>query len=162
MRHNLKPFGDRPAHSREQIFFRKDWHRKQAVLSLVSSHSALSKYQSYCLTCKSCCFQYGSLHGYRSPGLQMTFKTPIKLDLYSRTFVRFGKQRVEKVSRKSTTVNWVYVIILLHPLYAHCDHQLPNLCSMEINEIRPFFVRAMGVLTQITRDPAADSRQFGV
>jgi GINS complex subunit 2 len=29
---------------------------------------------------------------------------------------------------------------------------------MEINEIRPFFVRAMGVLTQITRDPAANSR----
>jgi GINS complex subunit 2 len=33
---------------------------------------------------------------------------------------------------------------------------------MEINEIRPFFVRAMGVLTQLTRDPAANSRQFGV
>jgi len=33
---------------------------------------------------------------------------------------------------------------------------------MEINEIRPFFVRAMGVLTQLTRNPAADSRQFGV
>jgi hypothetical protein len=30
---------------------------------------------------------------------------------------------------------------------------------MEINEIRPFFVRAMGVLTQLTRDPA---RQIGV
>ena len=33
---------------------------------------------------------------------------------------------------------------------------------MEINEIRPFFVRAMDVLTQLTRDPTADSRQFGV
>ena len=31
---------------------------------------------------------------------------------------------------------------------------------MEINEIRPFFVRAMGVLTQLTRDPAANSRRF--
>jgi hypothetical protein len=29
---------------------------------------------------------------------------------------------------------------------------------MEINEIRPFFVRAMGVLTQLTRNPAADSK----
>lgn len=42
----------------------------------------------------------------------MTFKTPIKLDLYLRTFVKLGKQKVEKVSRKLTTVNWVYVIIL--------------------------------------------------
>lgn len=33
---------------------------------------------------------------------------------------------------------------------------------MEINEIRPFFERAMGVLTQLTRNPAADSRQFGI
>ncbi|KAI9513257.1 DNA replication complex GINS protein PSF2 [Russula earlei] len=44
----------------------------------------------------------------------------------------------------------------------HSELSLPNLCSMEINEIRPFFVRAMGVLTQLTRDPVADSRQFGV
>ncbi|KAF8272128.1 hypothetical protein EI94DRAFT_1656577 [Lactarius quietus] len=36
----------------------------------------------------------------------------------------------------------------------HSELSLPNLCSMEINEIRPFFVRAMGVLTQLTRDPA--------
>jgi hypothetical protein len=27
--------------------------------------------------------------------------------------------------------------------------QLPNLCAMEINEIKPFFARAMGVLTQL-------------
>jgi hypothetical protein len=33
---------------------------------------------------------------------------------------------------------------------------------MEINEIRPFFVRSMGVLTQLTRNPAADSREFGI
>ena len=33
---------------------------------------------------------------------------------------------------------------------------------MEINEIRPFFVRAMGVLTHVIRDPAASSRQFEV
>jgi GINS complex subunit 2 len=32
-----------------------------------------------------------------------------------------------------------------------CSHlQLPNLCSMEINEIRPFFVRAMNILTQLS------------
>ncbi|ETW84142.1 hypothetical protein HETIRDRAFT_311951 [Heterobasidion irregulare TC 32-1] len=36
----------------------------------------------------------------------------------------------------------------------HNELTLPNLCSMEINEIRPFFIRAMNVLTQITRDPA--------
>lgn len=33
---------------------------------------------------------------------------------------------------------------------------------MEINEIRPFFIRAMGVLTQITRDPEANSRRLDV
>jgi hypothetical protein len=33
---------------------------------------------------------------------------------------------------------------------------------MEINEIRPFFVRAMGVLTQLTRESTADSQQLGV
>jgi len=44
----------------------------------------------------------------------------------------------------------------------HSALSLPNLCSMEINEIRPFFVRAMGVLTQVTRDPVEESRQFGV
>jgi hypothetical protein len=33
---------------------------------------------------------------------------------------------------------------------------------MEIDEIRPFFVRAMGVLTQLTRNPAADSKKIGV
>ncbi|KAI0303947.1 DNA replication complex GINS protein PSF2 [Russula brevipes] len=44
----------------------------------------------------------------------------------------------------------------------HSDLSLPNLCSMEINEIRPFFVGSMGVLAQLTRDPAADSRQLDV
>lgn len=34
--------------------------------------------------------------------------------------------------------------------------QLPNLCSMEINEIRPFFIRAMGVLTQINHAERED------
>ncbi|GBE79922.1 Psf2-domain-containing protein [Sparassis latifolia] len=37
----------------------------------------------------------------------------------------------------------------------HSELSLPNLCSMEINEIRPFFVRAMGVLTQLVREPEA-------
>lgn len=35
--------------------------------------------------------------------------------------------------------------------------KLHNLCAMEINEIRPFFVRGMGVLTQLTREPAGDN-----
>jgi GINS complex subunit 2 len=33
---------------------------------------------------------------------------------------------------------------------------------MEINEIRPFFVRAMGVLTHLTRDSAADPQRLSV
>ncbi|RPD66964.1 Psf2-domain-containing protein [Lentinus tigrinus ALCF2SS1-7] len=32
---------------------------------------------------------------------------------------------------------------------------LQNLAAMEINEIRPFFVRGMSVLTQLTREPPA-------
>ncbi|KAK7676875.1 hypothetical protein QCA50_020131 [Cerrena zonata] len=35
----------------------------------------------------------------------------------------------------------------------HSELSLPNLCSMEINEIRPVFIRAMGVLTQLVKDP---------
>jgi len=35
----------------------------------------------------------------------------------------------------------------------HSELSLPNLCSMEINEIRPFFVKGMSVLTQLVRDP---------
>lgn len=31
--------------------------------------------------------------------------------------------------------------------------QLPNLCSMEINEIRPFFVQSMNILSQLVRNP---------
>jgi GINS complex subunit 2 len=34
--------------------------------------------------------------------------------------------------------------------------QLPNLCSMEITEIRPFFIRAMSVLTQLARAPVGE------
>lgn len=34
--------------------------------------------------------------------------------------------------------------------------QLPNLCSMEINEIRPFFIQSMGILTQLVREPSAE------
>ncbi|KIM68912.1 hypothetical protein SCLCIDRAFT_104754 [Scleroderma citrinum Foug A] len=33
----------------------------------------------------------------------------------------------------------------------HSELSLPNLCSMEINEIRPFFVHAVGVFTQLSR-----------
>ncbi|OCH94326.1 Psf2-domain-containing protein [Obba rivulosa] len=34
----------------------------------------------------------------------------------------------------------------------HSELSLPNLCSMEINEIRPFFIRAMGVLTDLVKE----------
>lgn len=34
----------------------------------------------------------------------------------------------------------------------HSELSLPNLCSMEINELRPFFIHAMGVLTQLSRE----------
>lgn len=42
-------------------------------------------------------------------------------------------------------------------------YQLPYLCSMEINEIRPFFVRAMGVMVQLAveRAPGAGEVDFG-
>ncbi|KAF7432890.1 DNA replication protein psf2 [Pleurotus ostreatus] len=33
----------------------------------------------------------------------------------------------------------------------HSELSLPNLCSMEINEIRPFFIRSMGIFTQLQR-----------
>jgi len=36
----------------------------------------------------------------------------------------------------------------------YSELSLPNLCSMEINEIRPFFVRSMSILSQLTRDPS--------
>ncbi|PPQ64630.1 hypothetical protein CVT24_008367 [Panaeolus cyanescens] len=35
----------------------------------------------------------------------------------------------------------------------HSELSLPNLCSMEINEIRPVFIQAMSVLTRIVRNP---------
>ncbi|CAL1701318.1 unnamed protein product [Somion occarium] len=35
----------------------------------------------------------------------------------------------------------------------HSELSLPNLCSMEINEIRPVFIKAMGVLSQLVREP---------
>jgi len=41
-------------------------------------------------------------------------------------------------------------------------HQLPNLCSMEINEIRPFFVQSMSILTQLVRNPTANPSQSGI
>ena len=42
----------------------------------------------------------------------------------------------------------------------HIHQQLPNLCSMEINEIRPFFVQSMSVLTQLVRNPAANPQSI--
>jgi len=35
----------------------------------------------------------------------------------------------------------------------HSELSLPNLCSMEINEIRPYFVKAMNVFTQLKNLP---------
>ncbi|KAK0190808.1 hypothetical protein F5146DRAFT_1045851 [Armillaria mellea] len=39
----------------------------------------------------------------------------------------------------------------------HSDLLLTRLCSMEINEIRPFFIKSMGVLTQLTRQSTSES-----
>lgn len=44
----------------------------------------------------------------------------------------------------------------------HSELSLPNLCSMEINEIRPFFVQAMSILTQLVRNPAANPSQSSI
>jgi GINS complex subunit 2 len=44
----------------------------------------------------------------------------------------------------------------------HSELSLPNLCSMEINEIRPFFVRAMSVLSQFVREQAAQTGHTGI
>ncbi|KAL1723464.1 hypothetical protein EV715DRAFT_190772 [Schizophyllum commune] len=41
----------------------------------------------------------------------------------------------------------------LNPNELHVE----NMCSMEINEIRPFFVQSMAILGQLTRRPAADA-----
>ncbi|KAF8969433.1 hypothetical protein BDZ97DRAFT_1795622 [Flammula alnicola] len=38
----------------------------------------------------------------------------------------------------------------------HSELSLPNLCSMEINEIRPYFVQSMSILTQLVRNPVPD------
>ncbi|EDR12310.1 uncharacterized protein LACBIDRAFT_231753 [Laccaria bicolor S238N-H82] len=38
----------------------------------------------------------------------------------------------------------------------HSELSLPNLCSMEINEIRPFFIESMSVLTRLVRNPIVD------
>ncbi|KAG6842040.1 hypothetical protein C0991_003566 [Blastosporella zonata] len=37
----------------------------------------------------------------------------------------------------------------------HSELSLPNLCSMEINEIRPFFVQSMHLLTHLVREPTS-------
>ena len=89
---------------------------------------------------------------------QMTFKTLTKSDLYWKTFGRHDKPRVEKVSRGSITTNSRCVTFVAFHIRVIAENpiQLANLCAMEINEIRPFFVRAMGVLTQLTREPAPD------
>ncbi|KAL1708580.1 hypothetical protein EV121DRAFT_277088 [Schizophyllum commune] len=41
----------------------------------------------------------------------------------------------------------------LNPNELHVE----NMCSMEINEIRPFFVQSMAILGQLTRRPAVDA-----
>ncbi|TCD69244.1 DNA replication protein psf2 [Steccherinum ochraceum] len=42
----------------------------------------------------------------------------------------------------------------------HSELSLPNLCALEINEIRPFFIRAMGVLTKLTKDPEGQQMAY--
>jgi GINS complex subunit 2 len=37
--------------------------------------------------------------------------------------------------------------------------QMPSLCAMEINEIRPFFVHAMGVLVQLAAEQPTGTRE---
>jgi len=44
----------------------------------------------------------------------------------------------------------------------HSELSLPNLCSMEINEIRPFFVQSMSILTQLVRNPTANVAQSNI
>ncbi|KAF5358901.1 hypothetical protein D9758_004821 [Tetrapyrgos nigripes] len=34
------------------------------------------------------------------------------------------------------------------------EFSLPNFCSLEINEVRPFFVRSMAILQQLYREPS--------
>jgi len=41
----------------------------------------------------------------------------------------------------------------------HSELSLPNLCSMEVNEIRPYFLQAMSTLTQLVRNPISGSTQ---
>jgi len=41
-------------------------------------------------------------------------------------------------------------------LINHSDVKMTNLSSMEINEVRPVFIKSMNVWTQMVRDPAAD------
>jgi len=50
-----------------------------------------------------------------------------------------------------------YTSFFLSYINRHDFYQLPNLCSMEINEIRPFFIHSMGVMTQLVRDPATNA-----
>ena len=37
--------------------------------------------------------------------------------------------------------------------------QLPNLCAMEINEIRPFFAKAMSIMIQLTPEQQTTQEQ---
>ncbi|KAF7975126.1 hypothetical protein HWV62_10425 [Athelia sp. TMB] len=41
-------------------------------------------------------------------------------------------------------------------LINHSDVKMTNLSSMELNEVRPVFIKSMNVWTQLVRDPAAD------
>jgi GINS complex subunit 2 len=41
----------------------------------------------------------------------------------------------------------------------HSELSLPNLCSMEVNEIRPYFLQAMSILTQLVRNPISGPTQ---
>ncbi|KAF7792875.1 hypothetical protein EIP86_003976 [Pleurotus ostreatoroseus] len=42
----------------------------------------------------------------------------------------------------------------------HSELSLPNLCSMEINEIRPHFVKGMETLVKLVKDPEGRMMEF--
>jgi GINS complex subunit 2 len=63
-----------------------------------------------------------------------------------------SRDGLQKLDHSELSVRFIW---LSHHIFL-IVMQLPNLCSMEINEIRPFFIQAMGILTQLVREPSAE------
>ncbi|KAG8218559.1 hypothetical protein J3R82DRAFT_4200 [Butyriboletus roseoflavus] len=63
---------------------------------------------------------------------------------------RDGLSQIDNSELSVRFFHW-YIVTMLRIGFL----QLPNLCSMEINEIRPYFVKAMNVFTQIRGQPDA-------